>query len=365
MGSEVKIALVKHTDRIKQLVDLFSAAFKEDMPEEFWHWKYLQNPLASPDSEVVVALDGDKIVGARPFMLAKMWLGNEEVKVAEHTNTMVHPSYQRQGIFNKMGKFAIQWLREEGFALSYGFPVPRARPGFLSQGYRIVAEQEKIFRAVNPRKLVFSQMNNKWLGKSVSFLYEGLANFKRREKSTKSSLFQFITCDKVTDEVAEVYATRGNSKIDLVRDESYLRWRFDHHPKHRYNYVLAKSGGRLLGYAVTSVQVKAKGVVFGTIVDHVVKDSDIACYQALISQCLERLQEQECDILSILTIGEPELRRELLQHFCFKSSAKFPYSRFSSYNYMDVLQLDERVGERIDIYDENNWRVTDAFINWM
>ena len=78
------------------------------------------------------------------------------------------PEHQNKGIFNRMGQFAIQYLKENDYALSYGFPAPMSRSGFLKQGWRIVAETETIFRAVHPQKLISYKLRSKLL---VSGLY--------------------------------------------------------------------------------------------------------------------------------------------------------------------------------------------------
>lgn len=130
----VEIKLAKHSAEKRKLLDLFQASFGQVMSTELWDWKYLQNPLASADAEVIVAMDNGRIVGARPFWFAEIWLGNKRVKTAQHCDTMVHPDYQGKGIFNRMGRFAIQHLKDNGYALSYGFPAPISRPGFFVTG---------------------------------------------------------------------------------------------------------------------------------------------------------------------------------------------------------------------------------------
>jgi GNAT superfamily N-acetyltransferase len=356
----VEIALVNHSDKIKPLVNLFSKAFRREMPEELWRWKYLQNPSFPVDREVVVALDRAEIVGARPFMLAKMWLGNKEVDVAQHCDTMVHPDYQRQGIFNKMGKFALRHLEDKGFAFSYGFPGPLSRRGFKSQGYQPLATKEIMFKLINPRKLFDSQVNNKLLNKSLSFLYRGYAKFKKKKPPKKPNLFQLELYEKVDEEMKEVFSLRNKPRIDLVRNKDYLQWRFDNHPKHHYTHVLLKSDDRLNGYAVLSVQKRVNNLLFGTIVDHVVNGSDTSCYRALMTQCLEILEKQECDILVVSAIGEPELKRVMSRDFGFNSSIAFPYNKFFPYDYIDVIKIGPQPAD-CDIYNRKNWHVTHAF----
>ena len=328
---------------------------------ELWDWKYVQNPLAPPDPEVIVALDNSKIVGARPFRLAEMWLGNEKVRVAQHGDTMVHPEHQRKGIFNQMGQFASKYLKENGYALSYGFANPDSRPGFLKQGYRIVSPMETMFRAVNPQKLISYRLGSEVLGNGLGFLYDRLLNIKTTETFQPSPPFQVEVFDQFNHELKEIDTLRDESLIDLVRSESYLRWLFDQRPNQDYRYVIAKRDGTLWGYTVVHAEEQSNGLVYGYIVDHLVKDRDIACFRALINRALNELGKSKCDIFIIWTLCEPVLRKELLKHLGFKSTLLFPYNRFFGHGYLDAIRMDEQVAPGVNIYDKENWRVTYAY----
>ncbi len=356
----IEVRLVKHLEEKERFLDLWRVSFGYGMSEELWNWKYLQNPLASPDPEVIVALDNGEIVGARPFLPAEMWLGNEKIRTAQHCDTMVHADHRNKGIFNRMGQFAIQYLRENGYALSYGFPGPISRPGFLRQGWRIVVETEIMFKAIHPQKLISHKLGSKLLGSGLGFFYDKILNIDKTGSETPSP-FQVSVFDQFMDELREVDTLRDKKVIDLVRSEGYLRWRFDWHPEHNYKYVLAKRDDKLLGYAVVRVRKEGSGLLYGIIVDYLVKDRDIACFRVLIDGCLIELKKQECDVALIWAFSEPELRDELLQHFGFKSSAKFPYNKFYSHGYLDAVQTNEQLAERANIYDKKNWRVTFAY----
>ena len=118
-----EIRLVKYRDKREELLDLFQASFGLTVSVELWNWKYLQNPLAPAVPELIVATDKGKIVGARPFMLAELWLGNERVKAAQPCDTMVHSQYRQEGIFSRMNQFAIEYFRREGYGMIVDYLV--------------------------------------------------------------------------------------------------------------------------------------------------------------------------------------------------------------------------------------------------
>jgi predicted N-acetyltransferase YhbS len=113
----VEIRLVKHSEEKEQLLDLFRASFGHSRRAELWDWKYIQNPLATPDPEVIVSLDNGRIVGAWPFRPLEIWLGNGKARAALGSDAMVHPEHQRKGINTRMYEYGMEYLKQNGYAL--------------------------------------------------------------------------------------------------------------------------------------------------------------------------------------------------------------------------------------------------------
>ncbi len=345
----IEIRTVKLADEVDQLIELYSQVFKSKSNVKSWEWKYVQHPLSSFMPEVVVALDGNKIVGARPFMLNELWLGNKKVIAAQHCDTMVHPDYRRQGIFNRMGAYAAGYLAEHGCALSYGFPVPMSRKGFISQGYRKIMDIEVMFRLVNPLEMIICRLRTRQTAYTAGDYSVEISAMYIKELDLLDSL-------------------RNPCFIDMVRSEPNLRWRFDSNPRNKYLYLVAKKEGRLKGYAVISRQRQktgiAAGLAAGIIIDYLVKDNNAECFSALISAAMQEFSRSACQVVKTWTCGDPELRQTLIQRFGFKSSGMPPYNRYISGVYMDALAVDKSIAGELDIYDSSNWRVTYAFPNY-
>jgi hypothetical protein len=219
----------------------------------------------------------------------------------------------------------------------------------------------RYIRPINPQKLLSCRLGNKVLGTGLGFLYDKLLNIKPQEAFQPSAPFQMEVFDQFNDELKEIDTLRDESLIELVRSESYLRYRFDRCPNRDYRYVVAKKDKTLWGYAVVSVHGQRSGLIHGYIVDHLVRDRDIACFQALITKSLDELEKWGCDIGMIWTLGESVLRKELLEHIGFKSSLMFPYSRFSSHRYLTVKGINEQATAAVNVYNKDNWRITYAY----
>jgi GNAT superfamily N-acetyltransferase len=343
----IEIRTVKHEEACHELTGLYISTFKVSATSEFWEWKYILNPAATDIPEVTVALDGSKIVGARPFMLNQLWLGNQKIVAAQHCDTMVHKDYRRQGIFNRMGKFALQLLAERGYALTYGFPAPMSRKGFASQGYQRLMDTEILFKLINPVDILENKIFN-----------------TRAEQPDAASNYQVEIHDKYTDELGILDSLRQSNIIDIVRSKENLCWRFDSHPSKSYRYLLAKKHGQVQGYAVISIQKFYRNLKSGIIIDYLVKDNDVNCFNRLASRAIKEFQRAACSVAAIWSMCDPDLRQELLTRSGFKSSLNFPYKKVLGASYMDLIVIDKNRNTTVNLYDKTRWRVTYAYPNF-
>lgn len=357
----VEIRTVKYLDDKESLLDLFHASFGRNMLPEIWDWKYIYNPLASKAPDVVVAIEGSKIIGARPFLLIEMWIKGSKIITAHHCNTMVHPDHQNKGIFNEMGKFAVQYLKERNIAFSYGFPGLKSRRGFLSQGYRIIEPVNIRFWPLKARSMIASRFKNKGLGNTLGYIYEKLQT--SRNRSNKPSSYQIQISNKYHKKMNQIDSLREKSIIELVRSEVNLRWRFDNHPEHNYKYILAENNQKSCGYAVINVKEQPNGLISGIITDHLVKDSDVSCFQGLMQKALQEFEDSGCDIAFIWTGSRSYYTDNPLNYYGFKSSTGFLYKRLFNDEYLDALLMDHRIAKDINIYDKTNWRITHAYLD--
>ena len=351
----VEIKSIKHQDEFEQLVDLFSLTFGGKDGADYWNWQYIQNPLTKYIPEVTVAVDGNKIVGIRPFMLHELWLGDKKIIAAQHCDTLVHPDYRRQGIFNRMGKYALNYLAEHNCSLSFGFPGPMSRKGFKSQGYQPLMDIEILFKPVNPIEKMLYRINNK---------KPGISDDKSKVIFPGNKSYRIEVHEDFPEDLNSLDSLRNAGVIEMVRSEEYLKWRFDMHYRYKYRYILLKQDEILKGYAVISVQKQRRGLVAGIIIDYLVKDDDAEYYQLLIPAILDEFNRSSCHVIATWPMCSPVLRSLLMDKYAFRTSGNFPYSKFIKSAYMDLIVIDDSISRLPGIYDKTDWRVTYAFPNF-
>ncbi|MFW6150915.1 MAG: GNAT family N-acetyltransferase [Chloroflexota bacterium] len=354
-----RIEVVSHREKRAELLALNHETFRPGVSLETWAWKYEQNPLVAGEPTCIVAAEDGRIVGSRPIVPCEVWVGQEKTRAFFLADTSVHPAYQGRGIWWQMNMFALDHYRREGYSFLWTFPGPKAAPGNLKQGFTHVLSPETLFRPINWKNLVSWKMESRLAATILAFLGHSL--LRTREGTYAAEALSSVRLyDEYPDALAEINILLHPGRIELVRSEEFLRWLFDRRPERRHQYVLGWDSGRLCAYAVTAVY-QQEGVTFGGIVDCLVRDDDPGYLQALVGECLRVLAEEDVDVCYVRLAGQPLLRRELMQRFGFRSSAGFPFNRVGTPGNFFVRELDPAIVRKANIFDPDNWRLTEAY----
>jgi hypothetical protein len=362
----VDIHLFNGLEQREELLSLYQTAFDHGMSEALWNWKYVKNPASGPRPEVIVAMDNGQIVGARHIWPMELWLKDSRIRVAQMCDGMMHPHYQRKGLFKRIRQYDKDYINNSEYMLQLNTPSEYMLATASRIGGKALFELDSLFKVQNLDRLLTCRFNNNRIINVLGFLYRKVPSIKSK-KTLLPQKFQAHVIDKYTDELGKVDSLRDTSKINLVRDEPYLKWRFDHHPEHKYKYVIVKQGDELWGYAVISAKQSSDGLIQGMIVDYLIKNNDINCFRVLVNQCLNELCKLNCDLISIGPHTEESFRRELLKNFGFHSSIRFPYSIFRSgiKNYFHVFNACSQLSTKLEpyVYNKHNWYFIHAYVD--
>lgn len=354
-----EVKLVKLTEHRDAFLDLFRSSFGHTMTVKLWEWKYLMNPFANTSPDLVVAMIDNKIIGARPFLFAEMWINGNKVKIAQPTDTMVHPAYRHVGIFRQMNKFAIEYYKKQGYLLFCNVPGPMSLAGYTKQGWVPVSTIDTLFYLITSKHIFSKKLKSNHFGKFVGFFWDLLLK-KNRLSTPNSNDYQIKVFEQFNDTL-QIDSLRDPSKINIVRSEKYLRWRFDQHPEYDYKYLVIMNDDQPLGYAVISTKKQLNGIIQGRIVDYLIKNDDLTCFNSLMYYCLTELKKLNCDIVYFGVFNQPILGELLLKNYHFKLSSKFPYNMLIRKGYFAVRVLEENLAEKKDIYNKTKWHITYIF----
>lgn len=119
----VKIRPFENED-VSQLVELLDIVFENwphyninGTPEEFWRWKYLENPIL--ESSIMLGVDDESIIGCHHILYNYLYVNGEKILGSTSLDLAVHPDYRGQGLASKISVPNEQIAAERGLKLSY------------------------------------------------------------------------------------------------------------------------------------------------------------------------------------------------------------------------------------------------------
>lgn len=131
---EIRPAQEKDIPSIVELLKLSLGESLMPKSEALWRWKHIDNPFGS--SPVLLAFEGNQLVGVRAFM---RWEWRQDAKVfkaVRAVDTATHPQHQGKGIFKSLTMQLVKQCQEEGVAFIYNTPNKSSLPGYLKMGWQ-------------------------------------------------------------------------------------------------------------------------------------------------------------------------------------------------------------------------------------
>jgi len=262
---------------------------------KWWHWKYQENPAGK--ARIWLADHSGKIVGQYAIVPVAMKIGCENVVCAQSVDTMTHPDYRRQGMFETLAKAVYAEAEKEDTHIVYGFPNQFSYSGFLNNlNWFDIAPARIIFKPLSWQNALKAEIKNRVLLK-ISAIGGNLADimFFRPKKSPVIEGLSITQTSRFDERVNHLWArVSGQHRIMVIRDNNYLNWRYVTAPGLEYTVYLAEKNGEILGYIVLrTLQREYRKVV--AVLDILADSEQIA--QSLVSQAIEHCKQEKADLI--------------------------------------------------------------------
>lgn len=247
-SSPYTIRLYEPDDKA-EFLDLFETVFG-GASEEWFRWKYLQNPYVSHVPMYVAEADGE-LVGARPYMTFRLRVGSATPLGLQTGDTMVHPDHQRKGLFTRMTRQSFEYYGDlEDQVLTFSVPNALSRPGYVKLGCHVVGSLPAQYRLVNPAAMTDGPLSV--LATAASPITKRLlAAWDVRAKTpAEVTVSQY---DEIPIErFADLYERAIPEGIHALRDERFYGWRFDR-PDWSYTAYTASESGETTAGAIVGI----------------------------------------------------------------------------------------------------------------
>ncbi len=225
---EVREARKGDLDAVLELLGAALGPGSVPRTERFWQWKHRANPFGASPAWVAVARG--RIVGLRTFLRWRWALEGRRVDAVRAVDTATHPDWQRQGIFWRLTREALERLAEGGAEFVFNTPNRRSGAGYRKLGWRPALRPPMFVRAVKPLRMAGAVLRGKRAPADLGAL---------------PGVEELLGWPDFDDLVADC-GRAWRSRLHTPRDRRYLQWRYAEIPGVDYRSLWATDGDSAL-----------------------------------------------------------------------------------------------------------------------
>ena len=269
--SEVLFRPYDLNDEMK-ITDLFLQCSSHKRTTGFWQWINRNCPFGN--SIVVVGEIDGRIIGTYAVMPNLLQIGANNYKTGFAIQLIVHLEYRSFRNTISLTKMVLNECKKVGMEFIFGFPNDTAFPLHIkAMGWNHLSDFNSM--EIYSREITFD------------------FNFDQNIKIQRVNNF--------SKEINDVYLNSSPAilnKIQIIRNQSFLNWRFFDHPIEHYVTFVARIREKISGYIVLKIYYK-DGTIYGHLVDFLTnKENDELIFQALLYQAIEFFKYSKVDIVS-------------------------------------------------------------------
>jgi len=334
--------------------------------DEWFAWKYADNPFAD-HVPIVVATDGDAVVGAKSAVPQRIRVGDRTVDALQPADTMVDPDHRRQGLFSRMTECMTERYADRSPQLCVNFPNDKTLAGGKKHGWVEVGRVPTYYRIQRARGMVGDGLPAP-VSTAVDLLdpvFDAYLTVRRKLAPSPAPDLAVEERDDVpADVLAELYERAVPDELHAERSAAFYDWRFAN-PKWTYRTylaVLAGSSGELsdpdVGVVVGSGTRGGQEMVNIVDVAPLTGTDRIPALKAALRQVCAR--NEDADVIAVSGHAIPA---DLLSSLGFLADTDLPLSLVSSPSAMASYPLTADGSWSIDgrnIRRMDDWLVTFA-----
>ena len=321
--------------------------------ESSWEWGFRDNPAGC--ARIWLAVAADRIVGHYAVIPVRMRHCGEELMGSLSLDTMTHPDYRREAIFTTLASRVYEELGKAGTSVTHGFPNSNSVKGFVTNlGWLYVSSLPVFVKPLNASRIVERFIGNRALAYAINKVSNPLARLLFRPTDAfqrKGSKVRWIDrfderMDAFWDQVASRY------RIAVVRDSTYLNWRYFDNPGRQYRAVIAEDGDDVLAYVILRrmEEFRLRG---GVIVDLGARRGCEGVLGVLIREAEKSFEKQHIDLVASLVGGQPEYVDVLTKRGFVRRPKQLGFKEWHFGCRLNTPTLDSDV-----FADASNWFVT-------
>lgn len=282
------------------ILDLWKAVYPDREYDwekwlRWWHWLYKENPAGQ--CWICMANDGGKIAGQTAVIPIVIKIGTMNVLSSQEVDAMTHPDYRGQGMYKCLALRAYSEAAKSGVHTRFQFPNDASYPiGTKKLDWIKMPNMNIMLKVFNWNSALKLKVNNLYLRIIIATVARIIFN-KIIFRTHRLPVIDGLTITKIKswdDRVDKLWANVSSQyQIMVVRDKSYLNWRYSA-PDVNYSIFAAEKTGEICGYLVLQHTIQ-RGLKISHIFDLIAQSEDIMQY--LVAKAVEECQQKGIDII--------------------------------------------------------------------
>lgn len=346
-------------------LELYEAVWGRPVSPDWLSWRFEETPYVD-DVHVIVADDGDRLVGMEPVMALPVRADGETVLAHQPADWMVHPDFRRQGIFSRMTEYLLEDPPWDPPRFYFNFPSDAILPGLRKFGWRVAGTVPSCYRIQRPTGCLSDGNGSSVARKHAKAALDRLSGvsvraYHRFHDPPVPDVDVDVTRHETppVEVLADLYRSAVPERLHVVRDERFYRWRLAN-PRWEPVVYVARRSGRPVAALVTRNE-EVDGIRMKSLFDALPFDGgtdEREVRAALVHAAVSDGAEAD-----LLRAYGSVVSTETLSTFGFWPSDSFPLSALTSQTTMVVRPGGPdadgpwTVGRR-DLATIDDWRLT-------
>ena len=283
-------------DDIPAILSLFETAFGKTVSPEHYRWK-LQSRRSPAENVVIVVDQSDRPVFHSAGIPCRCVIGGLEHWVMLGADVMTAPAYRRRGFNTRYSAELYARWKAAGVPLIVGFSNEQWGSSAYSVGLRPFGQLASLIYPIRPERLLARKLKLPILGR-LEMLGRLWGILRRaREKGDKRVRVEEVrqpgpAFDQLWKKIQNDVAP------SMVRDLSWVSWRYFEDPAHKYRVFLARRNSEPVGYAAFSHDDRNTA----TIAEIVTSRKDISTFVTLLRLIQVTLRASTVELVRTLAV---------------------------------------------------------------
>jgi hypothetical protein len=233
-------------------------------------WRYEQNPAGQ--ALIPVIRDGQgNVIGFIWILPLRIRVKGQDYLAATGTNLVIQSEYRNTFGYIKLIRRFEQALHENQIPLHFSFVSEQTYQRQKKHSPQSISTIPLLFKPLNFKSLSQTYFTGGWqrlIASRVGLFVTPLLFHKQSTNLDREITVEVVT--QIDERFNDFwYQVRNKYPIMVVRDQSFLAWRFSEISGRHYHILMARRQGQMLGYIVLRCSI-VRGVKTGLVMDFLV-----------------------------------------------------------------------------------------------